>query len=307
MSNHRLRCVGCLLTPAPFRWWIFGRMKQPEVSRCYVRAMGLTLLLQLLLAGFVVVFAALTATIYLPSTDRLLRASNQILPVVGVGLVAGWLVVWSIAVVLAALGSARTIPVVARLGATPRRRRFAAVIAAMGGLVGLVIFGIALHSTTLARELDGRPARVYVLYDRHAVNLGETPRWVLTLASYRISRAARQRWGTGNVVVDRVSPASLRQAFRYGEVVILATHGRSGEVHYDNGKVFTAKQLGTRVLCGPRLKLVYFTACGGGYALDDWRRGLRPARVISFARNTSTSEHAWWFWSGAPRMIRQLK
>jgi hypothetical protein len=282
-------------------------MEAPEVSRCYVRAMGLTGGAQLLLLGYVVIFAGLSVANYLPALDFLGGSANAALPILGVALVAGWLLVWGTAVVLAALGSARRVPVLARLGRTRRRRGVALAVATVGYVMGAGIFGIALHSTTLARELDGRPARVYVLYDRHAVNLGETPRWVLTLASYRISRAARRRWGPGNVIVDRVSPDSLRQAFRHGEVVILATHGRSGKVHYDNGKVFSAKQLGTVVFRGPRLKLVYFTACGGGYALPAWRRGLHPARVISFARNSSTSEHAWWFWGRAPSLVQNLK
>jgi len=269
--------------------------------------MGLTLLFQLVLLGFTVLFAALSASLYVYVNDRLHGAANQILPGFGVILLGAWLLVWLVAVFLAARGSTRRIPVVAALGRGRRRRLVAAVVAAVGYIFAVVVLVVTVHSTTLARTRDGLPARVYVLYDEHAVNLGPTPRWVLTLASYRIGHATRDRWGPDHLVVDRISPAALREALLHGEVVILATHGRSGEVYYNHGHVFSAKQVRQTMPRGPRLKLVYLTACGGGHALSAWRRALHPAKVISYARNSSTSEHAWWLWTRAPRRIQQLK
>jgi len=165
------------------RWWLFRQHDTPAVARCYEQAMGLTLLGELLLLGYQVLFVGLTALIYVPLSDRYLHVVNMLLPGLAVGLVAVWFAVWIAAVVLAAAGSSRRLAVVWRLGRTRRRRRVAAGIASVGALLFGVVVGTTLYSTTLARERDERPARVYVLYDRHAVNLGPTPRWLMTLGS----------------------------------------------------------------------------------------------------------------------------
>lgn len=304
--GSRLRAVACLLAPAPLGWLLFRCDQRPLVAHWYRQALGLTLLLQLVWAAFTALFFILTALLYVPQTDRLLAYSNWVLPILSLVLAGAWLLLFAGAVVMAALGSARRIPWVAALGRTRRRRRVAWVTAAGGYLFAGVLLVVTLHATHLTRHRDGRPARVYVLYDHHAVNIGTTPRWVMVLGTYRVARAARQRWGADAVVVDRMSLASLREAFLHGEVVILATHGKHGRVHYDNDQRFEAHHLGHQVRRGPRLKLVYLTACGGGHAHDHWQRGLRPAQVISFARNSSTSEHAWWFWIRGPQLIHKL-
>ncbi len=305
-TSERLRAVACVLLPAPLRWLLFRRDEGALEAHWYGQATGFTLLLQALLLAFVVTFGVLTALLFVPSFDRFHATMNWVGPY-GMLVLAGLLVLlWLVAVVLAALGSQRRIPGLNALGRTGRRRGVAVVVASVGYVFAAVLTGVTLHSTSLTRVRDGRPARVYVLYDEHAVKVGTVPRWMMSLGAYRLARAARQRYGADNVVVDRMSPAALREAFLHGEIVVLNTHGRHGEVHYDQGRVFKASHMGTQVKRGPRLKLVYLTACGGGHAMKQWRRGLKPARVISFARNSATLEHAWWYWTRAPQLVGEL-
>ena len=60
-------------------------------------------------------------------------------------------------------------------------------------------------------------------------------------------------------------------------------------------------------LVGPRLRLIYLTACDGGQKATQWEEVFAPAHVISFDRLSAVLEHVYWLWRAGPSEIRALR
>jgi uncharacterized membrane protein len=226
---------------------------------------------------------------------------------------------WLAGLLLALAGSSRRLPLVGRLAGRPRVRRIAFVINCGLWVLAGVVAGLALHAAALCRT-DG-PAPVCVLYD----DMGAAPRWLFQLGAYRLTRAARERWGEGSVAVVPLDKANLSMALRHGRVVVLLCHGRDGCIVKDELTIVPSPQAlegpsgpvrGLEVYegstgqgsweslaHGQELRLVYLTACDGGKYPGRWQEALRPAEVVTFDRLSAMLEHVWWLWFDAPQRL----
>jgi hypothetical protein len=236
-----------------------------------------------------------------------------------------WLPAWLGGLVVALLGSRRTLPVIGRLTRRPflLRMAFAGNTALLA--VVAIITAIALHASSLNRD-DDEPAAVYVLYD----DMGFVPRWAINVGFYRISLAARDRWGPGNVVVAPLDEHHLRLALHHGKFVFLACHGADGEITMSRLRIAPPALAGADVptakgLCianvdaddrrGPwtflkaeqNLRFVYNAACDCGTKSGEWQQALAPAEVQTFGRLSAVVEHVVWLWSAGPRRIREME
>jgi hypothetical protein len=160
---------------------------------------------------------------------------------------------------------------------------------------------------------DAGPAQVYVLYDD--TTTVRAPRWLLALGSYRLALAARDRWGADSVVVAPLTEANLRQALRYGRVVVLAVHGTGGAIYTRPLMIVAAAESSDgepagygiyvadhvpgktyqdgnprRVAVGQQVQLVYNAACEGGHSTEAWEQALAPAEVVTFNRLSAVGE-----------------
>lgn len=161
------------------------------------------------------------------------------------------------------------------------------------------IAAISIHASSLTRRI-GKPARAYMLYD----DMGGVPRWVFCLGYYRIALAAFDRWGSGSVVVDELSHDSLTHAVEHGDFVFVASHGLDGYVLYGNVAIQPDDELAA--LAGPRLRMVYLTACDAGKNAQ-WKSMLAPSKVRVFDRPSAVVEHIAWLWLWGPSEFKDLE
>jgi uncharacterized membrane protein len=308
------------------------RRDEPFVRHHATQALIILLLLLALLAGVFLCWALLSYVIVyhrqlyerLPGIEGWSAPARDAL-VVGIVL-AAWLLVWFSGLVLALRGSVRPLPFVARLACRPRLVRLAYVGNTLCWVGGLLTAVLALHASSLTRD-DDDPAPVYLLYD----DMGIVPRWVFNLGCCRVSRAATARWGPGSVVVGPLDEHHLRLALRHGRLVILACHGREGDiesphlrvvpsffaasgceetpprVYVASLEVATGLTRWTPLEVGPSLRFVYNSACEGGYKAAQWERALAPAQVRTFDRLSAVAEHVVWLWFDGPDQVRSLE
>jgi hypothetical protein len=236
----------------------------------------------------------------------------------------GWLLAWLGGLYLALSGSARALPLVGRLARRPRLLRLALALNTLLLAASACTAAAAVHAASLTRD-DETPAAVYLLYD----DMGFVPRWVMNLGFYRVSLAARARWGAGQVVVGPLDERHLRQALRRGRFVCLAAHGAAGDIMTPHLRITpppvgddgAAPSRGLRVAdvdkngqpgpwtflaAGDDLRFVYNSACDGGSKAEEWRRALAPADVRTFDRLSAVAEHVLWLWSEAPGRVREM-
>jgi hypothetical protein len=237
----------------------------------------------------------------------------------------GWLLAWLGGLLLALAGSWRTLPLIGRLARRPLLLRLAMAGNALLLAGAALTAALALHASSLTRN-DDEPAAVYLLYGE----MGFVPRWVMNLGFYRVSLAARARWGPGSVVVAPLDEHHLRLALRQGRFVFLACHGRGGDITTPGLRiapspfpasgatavrgVFAANVDRDRrhgpwafLEAGPDLRFVYNSACDGGRKADEWDQSLAPAEVRTFDRLSSVAEHLLWLWSDGPRRVREME
>lgn len=217
----------------------------------------------------------------------------------------------------AAVGSASPLPVVARLSANRMTRLGSIIWGFLFQLICILLLILPLRMNYITRPQD-RPASVYMLYPQERfqpfpyTSLGTftVPRWVFTLGFYPIAEIATARWGDGSVAVEPLTRANLNEAFQYGRLVVVASHGgypfgtiplsRDPEDHYSPADV----ALGG---VSSNLQLVYLAGCYIGALENDWENALAPARVITFNRISWESEHVYWLWFIGPGLASELK
>lgn len=211
-----------------------------------------------------------------------------------------WLALWGSGITLAVLGSSFQFPGFGWLS----RRKWAMYGAFATGspfyLGLLVLVVLTLHASSLT---DGRvrPASAYMLYD----DLGYVPKWVFDVGFYRVSKAAKRKWGRGEVVVAPISREAIDTALQNGRFVFLATHGGGGRI--DTGKLVFGPEDINREHVGDRLQFVYIAACDAGSEARKWRRALAPTEVFTYDRDSYVEEHVRWLWTKGPKKIRELK
>ncbi len=296
--KHRAKALGCYLVPNPFKGLLAGE-KNGLVQHHYLQAMGLSSLLLFLGFFYLLTFLALSAALVYWRTGfegfRLESKANWLIA----GLFAVWILLLVAGCLLAGFGSKRNLPLARMLGKPKWLRRLAGVSWLVLWIGAAALALLAVQSARLARDFDGKPAEVYVLFD----DMGFIPRWVMTLACYRLSCASIDRWEEGSIVVARISRKTLEEAFRHGSLIYLGTHGTGdGGVAFNDGPLLP-RDIGTTVHPGASLRFVYLSACDSGAVADAWREALSPAEVITFDRLSAVLEHAWWLWLDSPRLI----
>jgi hypothetical protein len=309
-------------------WRLRLRRDGPFIKHHATQAVGIALLLVIVLVADFGLFAAFSYSLVYqrhfyqslplptgwapPIRDLLLMA---ILP-------ACWFIAWLSGLLLALCGSYRSLPLVGRFVRRPLLLRLGLAVNLLFLITAALAAAAVTHASSLTRD-DGKPAAVYLLYD----DMGFVPRWVMNLGFYRMSLAARERWGPDNVIVARLDERDLREALRHGRFVFLAAHGEGGDIltarfqieppaladgTASNGLFFgkydAAGNLGRWELleANEDLRFVYNAACDGGSKADEWNQALAPAEVKTFDRLSATAEHLFWLWTEGPRRIQKL-
>jgi uncharacterized membrane protein len=307
------------------------RRDDPFVQHHAAQALATILvLLAVLLGGFLYLLGLSYLLVYrrdlyecLPPMGRLAAPVRDTLLFTPVLL--AWLLLWLGGLLLALVGSRHTLPLIGRVARRPLLLRLA-----FAGNVSLLVVAalttvLALHASSLTRD-DDKPAAVYLLYD----DMGFVPRWVMNVGFYRISLAAQERWGPGNVVVAPLDQHHLELALRHGRFVYLACHGVDGEITTSELRITPPPRAEagetpmqglyvanddaehgcgpwTLLEAGPNLRLVYNSACDSGRKADEWEQALAPAEVRTFGRLSAVVEHLVWLWSEGPRRVREME
>jgi hypothetical protein len=301
----------------------------PFLRHHYAQAMAALFLAQILTLLVVLLTIALTfITVTYPAFARRFAAWGSLDLIIlefAPWIAIGWGVLWAFLVVLVLAGSSWTVPLLGRWARRPALVQFAFVGNWLALLLVPLTTALAWHASSLTRT-NGDGAAVYLLYDE-AIGV---PRWVYALGLYRVSLQARQQWGPDSVVLDRLNANTLRTALANGQVVILASHGKRGDVITPNLGVApptlgaTSEQhescflwcwgagvneTGTveAIPVNRRLRLVYVSGCDSGQKAEEWEEHLSPAKVITFNRLSAPLEHLWWLLTAAPQEIGNLE
>ena len=164
----------------------------------------------------------------------------------------------------------------------------------------VIVTGMTLHASSIAGT-NVTAAPVYYLYETRGFEmLGE---WGPKFICYRVSLAARSRWGSGSTVVAPMTKANLDTAVRHGRFVVLIGHGASGALMTSDNFVIWPH---TCAAPGRELQFIYLSACEGGEKASEWNQRFKPAEVVTFDRTTGGIEHLWWFWFNAPDRLREV-
>ena len=298
--KHRVLALGFYFGLAPFFWRSRLRRDNTFLHHHAEQAVALffVLLLILLLFAFVIAVLSYTMIYHRGLYDRI-HPEGRALSVTR-KLFLCWLVFWAYGGGLAVAGSPRHLPLIAFLAR--RKRLLSTTVLAWAILYGAMAAAIpvTVHAASLAR-CDDAPAEVYMLYE----NVGRFPRWLFTLGFYRVSAAARERWGPDSAVVVKLSEDAIRSALRQGRFVFIGSHGMAQGLLLERGflKPEDIQAMGVN----PELEFVYLTSCDSGTQKERWEKAFAPARVITYDRLTAVVEHAWWLWARGPDVVRQLK
>jgi hypothetical protein len=233
---------------------------------------------------------------------------------------------WITLIGLALTGSSRPLPFLKQLARRPWIIRFSFLANSVALACLPIIAVLAFHATSLTRP-NRAGAAVYFLYDEGI----PVPRWVYALGMYRVSLQAQRNWGPGGTVLDRLNKETLRVALANGKVVILATHGGKGYIctFFAPEKLCvsppatgaTDEMIGARFLrmsvlgaegkfsawenvaVSSNLELVYLFGCDTGKKTAEWEEHLSPARVVTYNRPSTLTDHGLWFaWTGPAQL-----
>jgi hypothetical protein len=224
--------------------------------------------------------------------------------IVSLGGLGLWGLTAIVGIGLVIAGSSRPLPLIAWLARRPRLTGLALVgNSVMLALVVLVV-GLAIHASSLARE-DAAPARVYYLYDnRDHAFLGT---WGQKLFCYRVARVAQERWGPGSVVVAPITVENFRTAVTHGHFVVLISHGERGAFTTVEDLGIWPDFPGRTATPGKDLQFVYMSACHGGDKATELEQSFAPTEVVTFDRDSAALEHLWWLWFEAPARLREIR
>jgi hypothetical protein len=294
----RLVAVLAYFLPSPLKG-IFGRLGTGLAEHHVRQAWALSLLLLLIVVSTIPSFLLLSGALAFLGDEYPRWRLDEIATWLYVGFLAAWAFLLLAGIVLAAAGSRRRLPVVARLGG----RRWVRQIAQAGWtllyLLVALATGATLHALHLARPVGGRPPAVHILYDDSA-----TPRWLMALGGYRMELAALARWGDGAFQLSPFDPDMFTRAISESRLVFVGSHGSGGRIYFRNSSV-VPQDLAGHTTPGKSLRLVYLTACHGGDSAG-WASLLAPARVVTFSRNSLVLEHIAWLWIRAPAVVSDL-
>jgi hypothetical protein len=249
----------------------------------------------------------LTVEVYLVRhhvQTSLIHAGLTGMTIVTLGGLALWGLTAIVGIGLVIAGSSRPLPLIAWLARRPRLTGLALVGNSVHLALVVLVVGLAIHASSLARE-DTAPAPVYYLYDnRDHAFLGT---WGQKLFCYRIARVAHEQWGPGSVVVAPITVENFRAAVTDGRFVVLISHGERGAFTTVEDLGIWPDFPGRTATPGKDLQFVYMSACHGGDKASEWERSFAPTEVLTFDRDSAALEHLWWLWFDAPDRLKEIR
>lgn len=210
-----------------------------------------------------------------------------------------WLVVWVFAVILALLGSMRTVLLVTWLSGFPRMVKAGRVVFVVACVLVLAAAPVAVHADSLVRD-SGEPGVAYFVYE----DLDTLPAWLFALGFYRVSLATRARFGPGKAVLLRLSEETILRAKAEGQFVVIGAHGRPRGILCDGGWIAPRDIAAGE--SNPGLRFVYLSSCDSGAQRKAWEEAFAPAEVVTFDRLSAIVEHIWWLWFRAPGELARV-
>ena len=297
--RNRALAAACYLGGLPFLWRSIARRGDDFPRRHAGQAAITFLMLFAVFGAFSVSIAVLSyALIFHRDVYEGVHLERHLLTLVR-RMTLCWMVFWAFGLALALLGSSREVLLVTRLAGNARLTALGVVLLAAVYLLAACAAPFAIHASSLTRS-DAAPGDAYFIYE----DLGKVPRWVFTLGFYRISLAAKERWGPGRVVALRLSEEAILRSRAEGRFVFLATHGKADGLLCD-GKFVTPEDV-SAMPAGEDLAFVYLTGCDSGTQEQAWTGAFAPAKVVTYPRLTAIVEHAWWMWFEGPKIVRAL-
>lgn len=294
----RLRDVGMYLGCAPFIRFADGDHSSPSRRLHHEAALGSFFILVCVTIAFIVAFVLLSVLmIWARPVYEGWKLEPYVLDALWKSFLA-WGVIHLFCLGHALAGSQHPLPLVSRLGAHTVVRRTVKVFAWSLILIGASVSLLAFQASRLTPVSDA-PGKVYFVYEDN----GLLPRWLFSLALYRVASTSRDVYGTNEVRLLRINRENLRLAFSHGVFVIVGSHGQAQGIIADKGW-FSPGDLRPGDV-GHQLDFVYLTGCDSGAQADAWARALKPAKVVTHDRLTAVLEHAWWLWFEAPRELRK--
>ncbi|HDP34683.1 MAG TPA: hypothetical protein ENN29_06180 [Candidatus Hydrogenedentes bacterium] len=290
-------CCYAGLLPNPLLW------RNRDVSQFSLvhrnQALTLYAFLGLILAVFILLLLALSyGMVYhrdlvepLPTEVWLLSFGRKLLIV--------WIVFWGYAALKAALGSSRPVPYIAWM----TQRKFLHRLGRGFLCFAWLVLFVAISLTALAElKVTDEIARgkVFMVYE----DLNRFPRFLFSLAMYRMACAGVARYGPGSAVLLPIDADTIQTAVRQGVVVIIASHGTANGLLLRDG-YFTPSDIPAPGE-NPSLRFVYLAGCDSGAHRAAWEKAFHPATVKTYDRLTPVVEHLWWFWTQGPRIIREV-
>ncbi len=312
----RILSIACYFGLALQIWLVTSKEKKDPLLQYHIHQAFALSLLGLFCFLFVLIVQVLEYAIGLsfPNTnENPYRAADMLslLPSLA------WWVFLGVGIWRAVAGSDAPLPLVARLIGNKIARLGSLVWGFVFQLLCIMIVILPFRMNYITRLQEG-PASVYMLYPEERfepfpyTRLGTftVPRWVFTLGFYPISEVATARWGDGSVAVKPLSRENLKEAFRYGRLVMVASHGgyHFGTIPLssDPEDYFSPADVAPDAV-NSNLQLVYLAGCYIGALENDWEKALSPSRVIAFDRISWESEHVFWLWFIGPGFALELK
>ncbi len=312
----RILSIACYFGLAPQLWLVAAKGKKDHLLHHHIQqafALSLLALFCFLLFLIVQVLEYIVGLNFPNGDGNIYRDADMLslLPCLA------WWVLLVAGIRRAAGGSNSPLPLVTRLVASKTARLGSIVWGFIFQLVCIMVVILPFRMGYITRPQDG-PASVYMLYPQERfeplpyTSLGTftVPRWIFTLGFYPISEVATARWGDGSVAVKPLTRENLNEAFRYGRLVMVASHGgyNLGTIPLSgNPEDYFSPADVTPGGVGSNLQVVYLAGCYIGALENDWKNTLSPARVITFNRISWESEHVFWLWFIGPRFVLELR
>lgn len=209
-----------------------------------------------------------------------------------------WLVFWLYAVWRCLRGCANPVPLLGRLS----RQRF---FHYTGGFSVFLFFCMllflpgAIFSAGAHISEEPREGGVFVLYD----DQGHFPRWIFSLAVWRLSLAASQCLKGEKLCLLPADRENMDLALDQGLFVFAGTHGVAEGLLLQDGLYPPNARIRP---AGEQLRFVYLAGCDSGAQQKEWASRLAPAQLRTFDRLTPTLEHLWRLWTEMPGTLRSI-
>lgn len=209
-----------------------------------------------------------------------------------------WLVFWLYAVWRCLRGREDAVPYLGRMAEAKALNCSGRIVVHLF-FIALILFPPAIVRAESLVKSRGEEGGVYVLYD----DQGRFPRWIFSLAVWRLSFATRQCMPGQKLALLPATRANLDEALDKASFIFAGTHGTTAGLLLQDG-LYAPDQRTDPV--GVPLQFIYLAGCDSGYQQEAWEACLAPATLRSFDRLTPTLEHLWRLWTEIPAQLYSL-